>query len=101
MPIRTLTELRALARTRGLKGYTQLSPGELEKRLSADGGKKSAAPKKAIKTAPKKVAPKKFSAKANPKPGPPPAKPARPPGKKKLTAPATRSTAHAAAAPAL
>ena len=96
MPTRTLTELRALARTRGLKGYTQLSPGELEKRLSADGGKKSAAPKKAIKAAPKKV-----SAKAKPKSGPSPAKSARTPGKKKLTAPATRSTAPAAAAPAL
>jgi hypothetical protein len=54
MPTKTFTELRALARARGLKGFSKLSRDELEKRLSAKSGKRPATADKSLKAAPKK-----------------------------------------------
>ncbi len=50
---KNLKELRALARSRGLRGYSRLSRGELEKLLSRRGGEMPAV---TVKTAPKKSA---------------------------------------------
>jgi hypothetical protein len=52
MSTKNLKELRALARSRGLRGYSKLSRRELEKLLSAGDGQKPAAVEKTGKTAP-------------------------------------------------
>lgn len=52
MPTRTLKELRALARSRGLRGYSSLSRNELETLLSRSGGEKFVVPKKKTAKAP-------------------------------------------------
>jgi hypothetical protein len=52
MPTKNLKELRALARSRGLRGYSKLSRRELEQLLSADDGQKPAAVEKSAKMAP-------------------------------------------------
>jgi hypothetical protein len=51
MPTKSLKELRALARSRGLRGYSKLSRRELEKLLSAGEGQKPAAVEKTAKAA--------------------------------------------------
>lgn len=57
MPTRTLKELRTLARSRGLRGYSSLSRSELELLLSRSGGENSAMPKKKSAKAPARKAP--------------------------------------------
>jgi len=52
MPTKNLKELRALARSRGLRGYSKLSRRELEKLLSSGDGQKPAAVEKTGKAAP-------------------------------------------------
>ena len=54
MPIKTLKELRTLARSRGLRGYSKLSRGELEKLLARHNGQKPAVAEKTGKPSPKK-----------------------------------------------
>ncbi|HEY5682187.1 MAG TPA: hypothetical protein VIR61_00745 [Sulfuricaulis sp.] len=52
---KNLKELRTLARSRGLRGYSRLSRGELEKLLSRRGGEKPAGIEQAGRTAPNKT----------------------------------------------
>jgi hypothetical protein len=52
MPTKNLKELRALARSRGLRGYSKLSRRELEKLLSSGDGQKPMVAEKSGKTAP-------------------------------------------------
>ena len=56
MPNKPLKELRALARSRGMRGYSRLSRSELEKLLSRHGGQKTAVVKNPKKPRPKKSA---------------------------------------------
>lgn len=56
MPTKTLKELRALARSRGLRGYSKLSRSELEKLLSRHDGQKPVVMEKTKKAAPQKAA---------------------------------------------
>jgi len=83
MPAQTLKELRALARSRGLRGYSKLSRRELEKLLSTQGKPKEPAVKvvtapatpKAKKTAQKKpstAAPKQSARTKKRQPAEPP-----------------------------
>jgi hypothetical protein len=92
MTTKTLTELRAQARARGLKGYSKLSRGELERLLGGNDSPKSAAAKKPEKTpsAKKTSATKSKAARA-------PAKPALIRGKMKPAATRAQTTAPAAA----
>lgn len=55
MPTKNLKELRALARSRGLRGYSKLSRNELEKLLSRHSGQKPAVAEKPTKTASRKA----------------------------------------------
>ncbi len=55
MPTRNLKELRALARSRGLRGYSKLSRSELEKLLSRHNGAKPVVAGKNVKATPKKT----------------------------------------------
>jgi hypothetical protein len=55
MPTKNLKELRALARSRGLRGYSKLSRRELEKLLSRHDGQKPAVTEKSKKAAPKQT----------------------------------------------
>lgn len=57
MAAKTLKELRTLARSRGLKGYSKLSRIELERLLAANGGQKPEAPKKTASSRKKNPAP--------------------------------------------
>ncbi len=91
MTAKTLKELRALARSRGLRGYSKLSRGELERLLAGN------APRKA--EAPKKTAPKKNSTAVKSKPARAPAKSARSTGKKQQASPAGVAAVPAAVAP--
>ena len=59
MSSKTLKELRALARSRGLKGYSKLSRNELERLLAASGSQKPEAPKKTVQARKKTPAPAK------------------------------------------
>jgi hypothetical protein len=92
MTTKTLTELRAQARARGLKGYSKLSRGELERLLGGNDSPKSIAAKKPEKTpsAKKTSATKSKAARA-------PAKPALIRGKMKPAATRAQTTAPAAA----
>ena len=56
MPVKNLKELRALARSRGLRGYSKLSRSGLEKLLSRNEGHKPVIAGKTKKAAPKKTA---------------------------------------------
>lgn len=56
MPTTNLKELRALARSRGLRGYSKLSRNDLERLLSRRDSQKPAAAEKTGKAAPKKTA---------------------------------------------
>ena len=96
MSSKTLKELRALARSRGLKGYSKLSRNELERLLAASGSQKPEAPKKTVQ------ARKKTPAPAKTKPARAETKTARAGGTKKPASsikPAGVPTAPAAAAP--
>jgi hypothetical protein len=95
MTTKTLTELRAQARARGLKGYSKLSRGELERLLGGNDSPKSIAAKKPEKTpsAKKTSATKSKTARA-------PAKPVLTRGKKKPAVTRAQTTAPAAAPPA-
>ena len=55
MPSKNLKELRALARSLGLRGYSKLTRDELEKLLSRHEGHKPAATEKTVKAASKKT----------------------------------------------
>ncbi|MGA9032666.1 MAG: DUF4912 domain-containing protein [Sulfuricaulis sp.] len=92
MTTKTLTELRAQARARGLKGYSKMSRGELERLLTGSDSPKPAAAKKPEKTpsAKKASATKSKAARA-------PAKPAFARGKKKPAATRAPTTTPAAA----
>jgi hypothetical protein len=96
MTTKTLTELRAQARSRGLKGYSKLSRGELERLLTGSDSPKPAAAKKPGKalSAKKTSATKSKSARA-------PAKSALTRGEKKPAATRAPTTAPAAAPSAL
>lgn len=89
MPTKNLKELRALARSRGLRGYSKLSRSELEKFLSRHNGQKPAVTEKTGKAPTKKTA-------AGVKP-----KTTAPRTKNKHAIPAARAAAQAAPAPAL
>lgn len=90
MPTKNLKELRALAKSRGLRGYSKLSRSELEKLLSRHNGQKPAVAEKTGKAVAKKTAAGVKS------------KPAAPRTKKKHPAiPAARAAAQTAPAPAL
>ncbi|GAB4512193.1 MAG: hypothetical protein Tsb0026_15940 [Sulfuricaulis sp.] len=90
MPTKNLKELRALARSRGLQGYSKLSRSELEKFLSRDDGQKPVVMGKTGKAAPKKTVAGVKSKSVAPR------------TKKKHPAiPAARATAPTAPAPAL
>jgi hypothetical protein len=95
MTTKTFTELRAQARARGLKGYSKMSRGELERLLAGSDSLKSAAAKKPEKapSAKKTSATKSKTARA-------PAKPALTRGKKKPEATRAPTTTPAAAPPA-
>jgi hypothetical protein len=94
MKAKTLTELRALARARGLKGYSKISRRELEHLLTGSNSPKPAAAKKPEKTTStnKISATKSKAARA-------PAKSALAPGKKKPAATHARTTAPVPRAP--
>jgi len=93
MADKTLKELRALARARGLKGYSKLTRDELERRLAGN-----AAPKMKVADAPKETAPAKKPASAESQSSRTKSKTARPTGKKK-TAPAMKPRGVAPSAP--
>jgi hypothetical protein len=67
MPTKNIKELRALARSRGLRGYSKLSRRELEKLLSSGDGQKPAAVEKTAKAAPASPAAKVKSKSAAPR----------------------------------
>jgi len=67
MPTKNLKELRALARSRGLRGYSKLSRRELEKLLSAGDGQKPATVEKSAKAAPASPTAKVKSKSASPR----------------------------------
>jgi len=75
---RTLKELRALARARGLKGYSKLTRDELERRLARNAGSKSSAADARRQTAPAKKPARPEAKSSRPQP-----KTARPAGRKK------------------
>lgn len=88
MPAKNLKELRALARSRGLRGYSKMSRGELEKLLSRYvahkpvlvGQSTKAAPKKtktrsAVRAKPHATAPKATARTKKQRPAIPPARP--------------------------
>jgi hypothetical protein len=91
MTTKTLTELRAQARARGLKGFSKISRRELEHLLTGSGSRKPAAAKKPEKTTTTKriSATKSKAARA-------PAKSTLTLGKKKPAATHARTTAPAA-----
>lgn len=93
MTSRTLTELRALARARGLKGYSKLSRSELERLLAGSATSKPAAAKK-----PGKTASTKNTSSTKSKAARTPAKSALARGKKQPAAVRARTTAPAAVA---
>jgi hypothetical protein len=95
MTTKTLTELRAQARARGLKGYSKTSRGELERLLAGNNSPKSAAAKKPenAPSAKKTSATKSKTARA-------PAKSALTRGKMKPAATRAPTTAAAAVPPA-
>ncbi len=91
MAIKTLKELRALARSRGIKGYSKASRSELERLLAG-----SSRQKPAVVTQPKKTASKKSKVTTKPKATLSPAKSARASDKKKSVPAAANTTAPAA-----
>ena len=95
MTTKTLTELRAQARARGLKGYSKISRSELERLLTASDPRKPAAAKK-----PEKTASTKNTSSTKSKAARTPAKSALTRGKKKPAAVRAQTTAPAAIAPA-
>jgi hypothetical protein len=97
MPTKNLKELRALARSRGLRGYSKLSRRELEKLLSPGDGQKPAAAGKTGKAVLATPVAKVKSKSASPRTKSTPAR-------TKMTQPAAEVTppmTHAAPAPAL
>ena len=90
MTTKTLTELRAQARARGLKGYSKISRRELERLLTASDSRKPAAAKK-----PEKTTPTKNTSVTKSKAARTPAKPALTRGKKKPAAVRAQTTAAA------
>ena len=78
MASKTLKELRALARARGLKGYSKLTRDELERLLAAN-----AAPKMKVADASKETAPGKKPVRAKSKPSRPTPTTTRPAAKPK------------------
>ena len=78
MASKTLKELRALARARGLKGYSKLTRDELERLLAVN-----AAPKTKAADASRETAPGEKPARAKSKPPRPTSTAARPAGKPK------------------
>ena len=90
MTTKTLTELRALARARGLKGYSKISRRELERLLTGSDSSKPAAAKK-----PEKTTPTKNTSATKSKAARTPAKPALTRGKKKPAAVRAQTTAAA------
>lgn len=97
MPTKNLKELRALARSRGLRGYSKLSRRELETLLSAGNGQKPAAVEKSAKTAPASPTAKIKSKSASPRAKSSLART----NKTRPIAAVTRPTAQPAPAPAL
>ena len=95
MTTKTLTELRAQARARGLKGYSKISHSELERLLTGSDSRKPAAAKKLEKTASTKNTSSTKSKAART-----PAKSALTRGKKKPAAVRARTTSPAAVPPA-
>lgn len=91
MATRTLKELRVLARSRGIRGYSKASRSELERMLAANNRLKPAAVKQ-----PKKAAPKQNKAAVKPKHAPSPVKSASTHARKKPAPATTRSIAPAA-----
>ena len=85
MPTKNIKELRALARSRGLRGYSKLSRRELEKLLSAGNGQKPAAVEKTAKASPASPVAKAKSKSASPR-----VKSA--PARTKMTRPAVEAT---------
>lgn len=67
MPTKNLKELRALARSRGLRGYSKLSRRELEKLLAPGDGQKPVTMEKTGKAAPATPAAKANSISASPR----------------------------------
>ena len=86
MASKTSKELRALARARGLKGYSKLTRDELERLLAGN-----AAPKMKVAVASKETAPGKKPARAKSKPSRPTPTTARPAGKPKPAPAAART----------
>ena len=95
MTTKTLTELRAQARARGLKGYSKISRSELERLLTASDSPKPASAKK-----PKKAPSVKKTSATKSKAARTPAKSALTRGNKKPAATRAQTTAPAAVPPA-
>ena len=95
MTTKTLTELRAQARARGLKGYSKISRRELERLLTGSDSPKPAAAKK-----PEKTTPTKNTSATKSKAARTPAKSALTREKKKPAAVRARTTAPTAVPPA-